>query len=359
MKFIGVILFLIFPFLLGEVVLVPTFYALNAFWFIASTVLFLYLYLKKDKEYKTDFKDKYFEEIPNERAPELLGILFKGEAKEGFFVASILEMIRKNIVRIAITNDKKDYILINNSKRNVVLSKGEYYLIKWLFHYLGNDYEVSLQAIVSQSKKNAGFFSHCFHEWSNIVEVDAAQQNIFENKGTILNDLIPYFGISFLLSIYNVLFVQGYVVAGIIFVLTIAFIVYTNTFQKRTRESILEYRKWVAFENYIKKEDNRLHELDSDSLSKLAVYCRVLNLQKYFEKIYKKSRKDNDNQLLVAIDMGVVRELDKAISHGIMYSEMATNLFYSKNKGHNQLFKRRYNRDYNYIYKIEGQEDIK
>ncbi len=353
MKLIGILLFLIFPFILGEVLLIPTFYALDVFWFIISLIIFLYLYLNKDKEYESDFKDKYFEDLPSDKPPELIGIMFTGEAKERYFVASIFELIRRNIVRIALTKEKDDYIFVNNSKRNVVLSKGEYYLIKWLFHYLGNDYEVSLKTIQEQSKKNSGYFSHCFHEWSNIVEVDTAQSNIFESKGSILNDLIMFFIISFFLGIYNAVFVQNYFISILIVVLTIAFIIYSNTFQKRTRDSNIEFRKWKAFINYVKKDDNKLHEMDSDSLAKLAIYLKVFNLDNYFEKIYRRSRKAEDNQLLIALNRGVAKELDKSISKGIKYSELATNIFFSKNKGYNQMFKRRYNRDYNFIFEVE------
>ncbi len=350
MKFIALLIFLIFPFFLTDVLIEPTFYSLNIFWLIVSIIMFIYIYLKKDKEYDSGFKEEYLDSMPSDKYPEILGIMMVGEAKERFFVASIFELIRKNSVRIAITDDKKDYILINNTKNTGALTKGEHYIIKWLFHYLGNDYEVLLSTIKEEAKKNAGFFSHCFHEWSNIVEVDAAQQSIFESKGSLFIDALVYFLISYVLCAYNAIFLDNYILSILVGVLSTVFIVYTNAFKKRTRGANLDYVKWKAFIKYVKMPDNKLHELDSYTMSKLAVSLKVLNMDKYFYEIYKKSSTHGGNQLLVGIDKGIVIELDKAISKGIKYSEIATNILFSKNKGNTQVYKRVYNQDFNYIY---------
>jgi hypothetical protein len=342
---------LIFPFFLGDVLLEPTFYAIDIFWLIVSIVMFVYIYLNKDKEYASDFKEKYYESIPSEKYPEILGIMMVGDAKENFFVASIFELIRKNAIKIAITSDKKDYILVNNTQNSGPLTKGEYYIIKWLFHYLGNDYQVLLSIIKKQARKNSGFFSYCFHEWANIVEVDAAQQNIFESKGSLFNDALVYFIISYVLCAYNAIFINNYLLAILIGALSTVFIIYTNSFKKRTKEANTDYVKWRAFINYVKKPDNNLHELDANTLSKLAVCLKVLKMEKYFAQIYSKSRTHSGNQLLVGIDKGVINDLDRAISKGIKYSEIATNILFSKNRGNIQEYRRVYNQDFEYIYK--------
>jgi hypothetical protein len=353
MRFLIVLAFLILPFLLSDLLLKPTFDALNIFWFIISLVMFIYIYLTKDKEYETNFKDTYSETMPSEKYPELLGYLMVGETKERFFIASIFELIRRNAIKIAKTNDNKDYILVKNLYYKGELSKGEFYIIKWLFHLLGNDYEVSLSKIKQDSKRNSGFFSYCYHEWSNIVEVDAAGQNIFENKGSLFNDVMVYFIISFVLAIYNWLLLSNIVIAILIGALTIVFIVYTSSFKKRTKESNLEHEKWNSFIRYVKKFDNTLHDLESDKLARLAIYLKVLKLDKEFNNIYLRSRNHDGNQLLVAIDMGVIKELDKAISKGVKYSEIATNLFFSKNNGNQSSLRKRYNENITFIYNKE------
>ena len=276
-----------------------------------------------------------------------------GETKERFFIASVFELIRKNAIKIAKTNDNKDYILVKNLYYRGELSKGEFYIIKWLFHILGNDYEVSLSKIKHDARKNSGFFSYCYHEWSNIVEVDAASQNIFENKGSLFNDVMVYFIISYLLAIYNGVLLNNIVIAILLGMLTTVFIIYTNSFRKRTRETNLEYEKWNSFIRYIKKYDNTLHDLDSKKLAKLVVYAKALKLDNEVNKIYNRSRNREGNQLLVAMDLGVIKELDKAISKGVKYSEMATNLFFSKNTGNQNSFRKRYNEDITFIYNKE------
>lgn len=350
MRFFIVLTFLIFPFLLTDVVQKQTFYALNIFWFILSTILFIYIYINKDKEYESGFKDKYYKHIPSDKNPELLGYLLTGEAKERFFIASVYELIRKNVIMIAKSNKDKDYILVHNLRHRESLSKGEYYIIKWLFHLLGNDYEVPLSKIKEESKKNSGFFSFCFHEWANIIEVDVAQQNIFENKGSIFMDSLVYFLISYGLAIYNAILINNYILAILIGIGTTIFIIYTNSFKKRTRESNLEYEKWEAFRRYLKSNECTLNDMDSKEFLKIFVYSKVLKTEKHFNNIMRRSRERNDDQLFVAINLGIIDELDKAISRGIKYSEMATNIFFSKNKGIKKVLRKRYNDDITFIY---------
>lgn len=353
MKFLAILAFLIFPFLLPSTILEPTFTALNVFWFITSITLFIYIYITKDKEYESTYKEEYEYDFPSDRNPEILGILMTGYPKERFFIASVFELIRKNAIRIARINGKKDYVLIQNNKYKGELSKGEFYIMKWLFHYMGNDYEVPLSKITEDSKKNSGFFSYCYHEWANLVEVDAAGLNIFEAKGTLFTDMLVYFIISYVLVIYNILLVNNYVLAIIIGILNTVFLIYTNKFIKRTRETNLEYLRWKAFIRYMTKFDNKLHDMDSSSLAKLCVYSKVLKLDDEFYKIYNRSRNITDNQLLVAINEKVIKDLDKAISMGVKYSEIATNIFYSKNKGHEKIIRRRFNNDITFIYDKE------
>ena len=353
MKLLAIIAFLIFPFLLVNSILGPTFAALNIFWFILSSVLFIYIYLTKDKEYEVDYKKEYEDKIPSDRTPELLGLLMVGDTKERFFIASVFELVRKNVIRIARTNDKKDYVLIQNNKYNGQLSKGEFYILKWLFHYMGNDYQVYLSKIKQDSKENSGFFSYCYHEWANLVEVDAAGLNIFETKGTLFIDMVVYFVISYILALYNSIFIGNYMMSIAIGLFTTIFIVYTNKFTKRTKETNLEYKKWMAFIKYIKKPDNTFHEADSSDIAKLCVYSKVLKLDKEFYRIYNRSVNTNDNQLLVAINEGIITELDKAISRGVKYSEIATNLFFKQNKGNERVIRKRFNNDITYIYDKE------
>lgn len=353
MKLLAVLAFLIFPFLIPKGIIDPTFMALNIFWFIGSAILVIYIYITKDKEHKSNYKKEFEYEFPSDRYPEILGFMMIGDTRERFFIASVFELIRKNAIRIARTNDNKDYILIQNNNYRGNLSKGEFYILKWLFHYLGNDYEVPLSKITQDSKKNSGFFSYCYHEWANLVEVDAAGLNIFESKGSLFIDLLIYFIISYVLALYNFLLINNVILAIVVGIINTGILIYMNTFIKRTKETNLEYEKWKAFIRYVKKYDNNLHELNSSDLAKLCVYSKVLKLDKDFYKIYGRSRETNDNQLLVAINENVIKVLDKALSRGIKYSKIATNIFYSKNKGNSKIIRRRFNNDITFIYDKE------
>ena len=95
MKLLAILIFLIFPFLLPSSILEPAFSAINIFWFIVSITLFIYIYITRDKEYESNYKEEYEYDFPSERNPEILGVLMTGDTRERFFIASVFELIRK------------------------------------------------------------------------------------------------------------------------------------------------------------------------------------------------------------------------------------------------------------------------
>jgi hypothetical protein len=273
----------------------------------------------------------------------MIGFLLTCSIKKEYLVASIMELIRKDVIRIGKLKEKKDYVLIHNRSSVVQLSKGEKYIIKWLFHDIGDELQVTFNRIKKEASKNCGYFSYCYHEWADIVNFEAAKYNFFESKKSFMNNMLLYFGISYILVLYNILLVNHYIIAIVIFILTTLFIIYTSTFYKRTREANREYEEWMAFKRYILKKDNIIHEYDEHTLCMYAIYSKVLKLDKEFISILRKRYKNdkelvNENMLLKAINMGIMQEIDKAISSGIKMSEFATILF-AKNHG-NQAIRR-------------------
>ena len=81
--------------------------------------------------------------------------------------------------------------------------------------------------------------------------------------------MVVYFVVSYILALYNSIFIGNYMMSIAIGLFTTIFIVYTNKFTKRTKETNLEYKKWMAFIKYIKKPDNTFHEADSSDIAKL------------------------------------------------------------------------------------------
>lgn len=296
-----------------------------------SVVLFLIImgcavtiYLKYDREFKSDFNEKYYRDFPSYIPPTTLSYLFNRKITNDALSASILDLIRKKVVTYDKV-DEKNYILYNNGEKHTNLSDIENRLLKLIF----NDKEkVELKNLKKDAKKK---YSKFITNWTNFVETSekvAKEEEYFvgdENtnktstmlttKAMIL--LIPSI---FLLSVFPVLsfiiwgyliysyfkekrdytkfilfiililciilsvvfailvginqhFVKGsipYILINIIF--AIIAIIYMFKALKRTQKGINEYSRWNAFKRFL--ED--FSRMDTRELPEIVLWEQYL-----------------------------------------------------------------------------------
>lgn len=316
-------------------------------WFIFTIFYVIYVYYSKDKEYESNYTSLYCENIPSNKEPEILGVLLTCSVKKEYFIAELMELIRKKSIFIGKSKKRNDYVLIDNFKSSYSLSKSEKFMKKWLLNDIGTDGVVFLNSISKSAKKNSGYFSSCYHEWEDLVNFDSVKYNLFENKKNFIEQVLLYFLSSYLFVIYNIFITKNYIVAFIIFILATSFLIYVNNFYKRTKEANREYSEWMAFKRYIQKPSNVIDEYDNDTLCMYGMYSKVLGTNKEFKRILnKKYKRDKEeiekNMLLIAIQTGVMDEIDKVLSSAIEKSELLT-ILYAKNKGSCSLSKSKYN----------------
>jgi len=122
------------------------------------------VYLKYDKEYKSDFNHKYYRDLPSNIPPTTLSYLFSKKITNDALSASILELIRNKIVTYE-KIDSKNYILYNNSEKFLNLSDIESRLLKLIFNEKD---KVELKDLKKDAKKK---YSRFITNWTNFVEV--------------------------------------------------------------------------------------------------------------------------------------------------------------------------------------------
>lgn len=311
--------------------------AINIVWFLFSCFYIGYIYFKEDKEYDNSKKIDYMTTIPSDKPPEIIGFLMSCSIKKEYLIASIMELIRKEVILIGKINKSNKYVLIHNNKVHIPLSKAENYVIKWLFHDIGNDSQVSIDSIKKHANKSNGYFHSCYHEWSDIVNIEGAKYNFFESKKNFIETIFVYFITSYVMSLYNMFGSSNLMIGILMFILTTLFVIYTNTFYKRTKDGNIEHNEWMAFKRYISKYDNTIHEYGIYTLSMYGIYSKVLGVENEYRNIlrkkYETNKEDVDtNMLLCAINTGVIDILDKTISGAISRSELMY-AFSSRNKG--------------------------
>lgn len=247
-------------------------YALGSVYLILLVLLFVYIYIKYDKELKTNFDMEYNREFINDYDVTNIEYLFDKKITEKAFSTSILNLIYKKNIKIE-QIDKKDYKLIKVNTDNV--SESEEYLMKMIFDNIGNKEYVLLSQIKKYAKEIHGTTSEfltSFTTWQNKVTSESIKNNFYES-----NTKIKVLGVLFSLVGYLVFYVMvrfnGFnLFSIIIFICALVFMIYMLIFNKRTKRGAEDYQKWKAFKRFL--ED--FGRFDEKELPEIVLWERYL-----------------------------------------------------------------------------------
>lgn len=247
-------------------------YALGSVYLILLVLLFVYIYIKYDKELKTNFDMEYNREFIDDYDVTNIEYLFDKKITEKAFSTSILNLIYKKNIKIE-QIDKKDYKLIKVNTDNV--SESEEYLMKIIFDNIGNKEYVLLSQIKKYAKEIHGTTSEfltSFTTWQNKVTSESIKNNFYES-----NTKIKVLGVLFSLVGYLVFYVMvrfnGFnLFSIIIFICALVFMIYVLIFNKRTKRGAEDYQKWKAFKRFL--ED--FGRFDEKELPEIVLWERYL-----------------------------------------------------------------------------------
>lgn len=247
-------------------------YALGSVYLVLLVLLFVYIYIKYDKELKTNFDMEYNREFINDYDVTNIEYLFDKKITEKAFSTSILNLIYKKNIKIE-QIDKKDYKLIKVNTDNV--SESEEYLMKMIFDNIGNKEYVLLSQIKKYAKEIHGTTSEfltSFTTWQNKVTSESIKNNFYES-----NTKIKVLGVLFSLVGYLVFYVMvrfnGFnLFSIIIFICALVFMIYMLIFNKRTKRGAEDYQKWKAFKRFL--ED--FGRFDEKELPEIVLWERYL-----------------------------------------------------------------------------------
>lgn len=247
-------------------------YALGSVYLVLLVLLFVYIYIKYDKELKTNFDMEYNREFINDYDVTNIEYLFDKKITEKAFSTSILNLIYKKNIKIE-QIDKKDYKLIKVNTDNV--SESEEHLMKMIFDNIGNKEYVLLSQIKKYAKEVHGTTSEfltSFTTWQNKVTSESIKNNFYES-----NTKIKVLGVLFSLVGYLVFYVMvrfnGFnLFSIIIFICALVFMIYVLIFNKRTKRGAEDYQKWKAFKRFL--ED--FGRFDEKELPEIVLWERYL-----------------------------------------------------------------------------------
>ena len=255
--------------------------------YILLVIGFVYVYLKYDKELKSDFNHKYNRDFIDDYNVEVVDYLMNHNVTENALSASVMNLIYKKNIKAEAISDKKDsytFTLLNRDN----LNDTENSLVDFLFTTVGNGNTFTTMALKKYASNMATCrdFMSSYTNWKNKVIIDGKNQNFFEKKRN-------YVWIPFVLLIYSIIlltFISSNNIEMFFGILTIffaiIFMIYAIACTKKTKKGIEHYTKWKAFKNFLNDFGNfSIKELPEIALwERYLVYATVFGLADKVEK---------------------------------------------------------------------------
>ena len=242
--------------------------------------IIIFLYIKYDKEFRSDFKAKYYRELPGEYTPAEMSVLITmGMVDTKDITATLMDLVRKGVlilkqetyVKDGFFKDKEieDYSLsLNREAPPVALKRHEEFLISWFIRTIGKDGHVFLDEISDYAKTASGAqqFTKDYQRWCSLAKEEAEKNKFFDKtseKGklaAILIGMLWFFGIGIALV---TLLQAGTGIAMII--LGIIMFIFGLRLNRRTAYGNEQNAMWKAFKNFL-KDFSRMDKAEMPSI---------------------------------------------------------------------------------------------
>lgn len=269
---------------------------INIVWLIGLAVIFIYTYLKYDREYKSSFNLEYHREFPATYGPEIVEYLMKRNISSYGLSSSILSIIQKKGFTVKEGKGKKDYYLIDNETKES-LTKEEQYIKKWLMEEYGNNHELRLKDIKSIATKNSKAskkFLKEYDEWLKMVKTKALNEEFYEDNLNFKIIFSLYSVLGILLFIITLLLEIATITHPFLIIGSIVYIIYLLTLTKRTIKGNDHFVKWRAFRKFL-LDFGRFKERELPEISlweKYLVYATILGIANKVRKAMEIKIKD-------------------------------------------------------------------
>lgn len=223
----------------------------------------VYLYVKYDKEYKPNFNEKYFCELPGDFTPaEMVVLLNKGQPNYFCITSILLDLVRKKQLFLLRHTEKGEDVgtpnycfALNKAAPFANLKKHEAYVLNWFTGIIGNGERVYFNEIADCAKyRKNRLFRKDYYLWTRIILQEAGENNFYERSSTTASTVGLSAGFGYLL----LGFVSGLAswvhpaVAILLFFSGIVVITFASRLTKFTVLGLEQHNKWKAFLNYLR-----------------------------------------------------------------------------------------------------------
>ena len=257
---------------------------------IGCLVAWIIVYLKYDKEYKTEFKNKYNRDFINDYNVEVVDYLMNKKITPNALSASVMNLIYKKNIKVEEmpTNKKQkeyQFTLLNEDN----LNETEKFLTDFLFTKVGKENVFTSKELqdYAKSTKTCEKFSTSYTTWKQRVIRDGKDNQFFESKTTARSLGVTFLVLAILQAWIASAFAVQIILPALDFCLGIGFFIYTLLFFKRTKKGNEDYARWMAFKNFLNDFGTfEIKELPEIKLwERYMVYATVFGLAEKVSKV--------------------------------------------------------------------------
>lgn len=263
----------------------------------------IYIYFKYDKELKSDFKQKYYRELPGDYTPsEMSHLLNRGGIYTRDITATLMDLVRKRYLLLTTEKVLKKRLIFQNKEIEEydvsinpdapiqTLKRHEEFLINWFIKKLGNGKSIRLSSISDYTKTetNARRFNSDYEHFGELVGKEAEKLGFIDKSskkggtiGSILAVVYLIIGLIICVVFSNP---WGFALVAV-FLITITF---SSRISRRTRYGNDQKVKWEAFKRFLKD----FSQMDKAVLPSIVIW---------------------EHYLVYAISLGVAKEVIKQL----------------------------------------------
>ncbi len=215
---------------------------------VLMTILFIYTYIKYDKEKKSNFDHYYNREFVGEYGVEVLDYLMHKKITDRAFIASLINMISKKNIAFKRLKDDYEFTLIDKSN----LAYSEAKLCEILFEKIGDDNKFTILGLKRYLKNEStcNVFTSHYDSWKTFVTFEAEKEQFFKN-GFNANKKLETTFLAINILLFMILAQANIILSSISCIVGISYLLYYFSFSKRTSKGVEHYVKWMGFKNYL------------------------------------------------------------------------------------------------------------
>lgn len=227
-------------------------------WILSIIILIYISYLLFNKKIETGFHQQYYRDFPAEYGPGVLEYLMKKKATINSFSATILDLIRKKVIKVedtsrTKTNKKNKNYAFFRQDTSIELSKVELKIIYFLFAVIGKNKTVTLNEIkeYGYTHNRAVRFMKEYNEFIGAVEESGKAENFYQKMPitNLIAILLTIIGAICIIILLNKFEMSSWIF--VIILLAIAFLIYISTRKYRTKYGKTQYEMWQAHKNFL------------------------------------------------------------------------------------------------------------